>query len=420
MLIHWMWLATRPSMSDRAKVMMLQHFSDPEDIYFADDESFAHIEGLTRDGAQALRDKNLSDAQKILEDCARKKIHILTLQDASYPTRLKHIPDPPLVLYYKGTLPDFDGCPMIGVVGTRKYSLYGAQVAKRLGEELARCGGVVVSGMADGIDGFAMSSAISAGGMVVGVMGCGADVIYPWRNRGLYRDLERYGCILSEFPPGTEPLRWNFPKRNRIISGLSCGVLVVEAPEGSGALITANHALEQGRDVFTVPGNIDLPTFTGNYRLMRDGATLVRSGWELLSEYQALFPDKVRMDTASSRQKAYPDEVQEPSREAQHCGAKVAQKTAVPEKSSGKKPKGNKKVIDNAASSAYSDVNKNHPELTEAQRAIVAALEGGERLVDDVIAEVDMSASRVSSELTMLTIKGIVKKLPGNRIALKQ
>lgn len=419
MLIHWIWLATRPSITDRAKVMMLQHFSDPEDIYFADDESFAHVEGLTRDGAEALRDKDLRKSQEILEECARKKIHILTYQDAVYPSRLKHIPDPPLVLYYKGSLPDFDGSPMIGVVGTRKASAYGVQTAKRMGFELAKCGGIVVSGMAAGIDGIAMGGALSAGGMVVGVLGSGADVIYPQSNRALYRDLERYGCILSEFPPGTEPFKWNFPKRNRIISGLSCGVLIVEAPAKSGSLITANQALEQGRDVFVVPGNVDVPTLAGNYRLMRDGATPVSTGWEIMSEYEALYPDKVHKDPACSHQRAYPDEVQKAAREAERPAPKVAQKAGTPEKSGGKKAASRKKVIDNTAQSSYSDVNKNHPELTETQRAIVAALQVGERLMDDVIVEVGLPVHQVSSDLTMLTIKGIVKKLPGNRIALK-
>lgn len=419
MLIHWIWLATRPHMTDRTKAMLLRHFRDPEDIFFADKESFSHIEGMTREGAEALTDKDLGSAQKILEACAREKLHILTFQDANFPSRLKHISDPPLVLYYKGSLPDFDGSPLIGVVGTRKASGYGLQTAKRMGYEIAQCGGIVVSGMAQGIDSAAMSGALTAGSPVVGILGCGADRIYPPSNRGLYADVERYGCLISEFPPGAEPFGWHFPKRNRIISGMSCGVLVVEAPEGSGSLITANQALDQGRDVFVVPGNVDNPAFAGSLRLLREGGGLVTQGWDVMIEYQALYPDKIRKVTSESRMSAYPDEVRKAAREAEKPLGKVAQKPAVPAVSGNKKEKSNKKVVDNRVQPTYSDVNKDLPELTAEQRAIVAALQGGERLVDDVIAQVKLPAHQVSSALTMLTIKGIIKKLPGNRIVLK-
>lgn len=407
MLIHWIWLATRPSVSERTQVMLLQHFRDPEDIYFADDTSFAHIEGLSRDAAESLQDKNLDRANQILRDCEKHKIHILTYQDVAYPTRLKHIPDPPLVLYYKGTLPDFDGSPVIGVVGTRKTSGYGLVMATRMGYQIGKCGGIVVSGLAKGADANAMKGALTASAPVVGVLGCGADMIYPLSNKALYADTENYGCILTEFPPGTEPFGWNFPKRNRIISGLSCGVLVIEAPEGSGALITANRALDQGRDVFVLPGNVDSPTYEGNFRLLREGATPVNSGWMILSEYEALFPGKIRMDTSDTRQQI--PETREPEI------AKVAQEPQKPRK----KQKPGKKSIDNAFNPAYSDVNKALPDLSPAQRVLVDILRSGEQLVDDVIAQSKLPAHQVSSEITMLTIKGVVKKLPGNRIVLK-
>ena len=294
MLIHWIWLAHRPGLNDRAKAALLQHFRDPEDIFFADKNAFDHIEGLSAEAVESLWDKNLIPAEEILEACSREKLHILTYRDAAYPARLKNIADPPIVLYYKGQLPDWDASPVIGVVGTRKASAYGMTTAKRMGYQIAKCGGIVVSGMAYGIDGMAMAGALTAGQPVVGVLGCGADIVYPVSNRGLFRDVEQYGCILSEFVPGTPPAKWTFPKRNRIISGLSCGVLVVEAPEKSGALITARQAVEQGRDVFVVPGNIDNPCCVGSNRLLRDGAIMAESGWDVVSEYEALYTDKIR------------------------------------------------------------------------------------------------------------------------------
>ncbi len=419
MLLHWIWLAHRPGVSDRMKGSLLQHFRDPEDIYFADGEAYRHVEGLTAEAAQALQDKDLSSAETVLEVCRQEKLYILTIQDAAYPSKLKNIADPPILLYYKGQLPDFDALPVIGVVGTRKASAYGMQTAKRMGYQIAKCGGIVVSGMAYGIDGMAMSGALTAGQMTVGVLGCGGDIVYPLSNRALFRDVESYGCILSEFAPGTPPAKWTFPKRNRIISGLSNGVLVVEAPEGSGALITANHALEQGRDVFVVPGNIDQPGFVGSHRLLRDGATLVSSGWDILSEYEALYPDKIRKDNTPSHQTVYPDEVAKAQPELEKNLPKVAQKAKLPGKSGSLKKILEKKSIDNGPSEAYSDVNTVQPKLSDQEQIIVDALQSGQRLVDDVIAETGLTTGKILALLTMLELKGIVKRLPGKRISLK-
>ena len=419
MLVHWIWLAHRPGVSDRMKAELLRHFSDPEDIYFADADAFSHIEGLTEESVRALRDKDLSSSEKILADTMKYKLHILTYRDVAYPNRLKAIADPPLVLYYKGTLPDLDNNPVIGVVGTRKCTPYGLSAAKKFGHEIASCGGILVSGLAEGIDAMAMKSALSAGGTAVGILGCGAEQIYPKKNQWLFADTERYGSILSEFPPETPAYGWNFPKRNRIISGLSCGVLVVEAPKGSGSLHTARHALDQGRDVFVVPGNLDQSTFEGSIQLLRDGATLVSSGWDILSEYEALYPGKIRRDMKPSRQRVYADEVPQGREEADKSFAKVAQKAAVPQAEPAKKEKSYKKDVDKLSTGNYSDVNKDISALSPEQQAVVQALSGGERLVDQIIAETKLPAGKVSTALTMLVIKGYVAKLPGNRFHLK-
>lgn len=411
---HWLWLAHHPGLSDRMKQILMAHFEDPEDIYFADSGSFAHVEGLTAEAAEALKDKDLGPAEKILEACQWKKLQILTLRDAGYPSALKNISDPPLVLYYKGQLPDFDGSPVIGVVGTRKASAYGLTTAKRMGYQIAKCGGIVVSGMAFGIDGMAMSGALTAGGVTVGVLGCGADIVYPQSNRSLFRDVENYGCILSEFAPGTRPFPQNFPKRNRIISGLSNGVLVVEAPEKSGALITARLAADQGRDVFSVPGNIDQPTFVGSNQLLKDGAIVASNGWDVVGEYQYLYPSKVKKDTSPAHLQAYPSEVAAVEKEQ----AKVAQIPGIPGKTKNLKKELDKKDIDNRPFTPYSDVNERLSNLNPNEQAIVDAVKDGQRLVDDIIAETGLDTKIVTSALTMLAIKGVVKRLPGNRIKL--
>ncbi len=411
MLIYWIWLATRTGLSDRVRKELLEHFRDPEDMYFAAEDAFDHLDKISREVKDALADKDLSEARQILDQCTRSDIHILTYQDAAYPLRLKNIPDPPMVLYYRGNLPDCDASPLIGVVGTRKASAYGLGVAKRMGYQIAKCGGTVVSGMASGIDGAAMQAALTAGGCVIGVLGCGVDVVYPQANRGLYADVERYGCLISEFPPGSAPEGWHFPKRNRIISGISCGVLVVEAPLRSGSLITARSAADQGRDVFVVPGNIDVLTFAGSNRLIREGAMLVTTGWEIMCEYEAQYPDKIIREDAPSKQAGYPDEAAK-SGEADKKAEKPVKKHAAPEPE--------KKVIDNGGSAPYSDLNKPKPVLSQTEQRIVDALTREPRLVDDVIAETQLQAAGVLSALTMLEIRGLVTRHPGKRISLKQ
>ncbi len=413
MLIHWLWLANRPNMSDRVKAALMEHFRDAEDVYFAAPEGFLSLEFLDKDAVQSLQDKNLKPAQALLDACAKKEIHILTFQDAAYPSRLKNIPDPPMVLYYKGRLPDWDSLPLIGVVGTRNASAYGLTAAKRMGYQIAACGGVVVSGLAFGIDGVAMAGALSADMPVVGVLGCGADIVYPLSNKALFSDVIRNGCLLTEFPPGTPPHKWNFPRRNRIISGLSCGVLVVEAPKKSGSLITAQRAADQGRDVFVVPGNIDVESCKGSNALLRDGAIAATSGWDVISEYEAQFPDKIRKNERPAHMRAYADEV-----EKQTQLPMVAQKTRLFDKAKKEKAASKKKDIDKSAAATYSDAEEKLPALEPLEAQIVACMKNGMCQVDDIIAQCAKPAASVLASLTMLQIKGVVKSLPGKRVEL--
>ena len=389
MLVHWIWFAHRPGLNDRDKMALLQHFRDPEDIYFADDGAFDAI-GLSEDAKTALREKNLTSAEEILEACDREKLHILTCQDAAYPARLKNIADPPNVLYYKGRLPDFDGSPVIGVVGTRKASAYGLTTAKRMGYQIARCGGIVVSGMAYGIDGMAMSGALTAGAPAVGVLGCGADIVYPVSNRALFRDTEEYGCILSEFAPGTPPAKWTFPKRNRIISGLSCGVLVVEAPEKSGALITATTALEQGREVFAVPGPFDAPMSRGTNALIREGAGLVCEAWDVLSFYESRYPHKLR--PLRAKLPPLPKGSTPPEDEA------APAQPAAP-------------AAPSAPALPVLDISHDPAGLTDDQIAVLSVLQTDvPTLTDDAALLTDLPVRRVLSALTVLEIDGYVSR----------
>lgn len=413
MLIHWIWLATRPELSDRKKHIVLDAFPDPEDVYLADEKAISELTGLTEEERRALLDKKLKEAQKILDTCEEKNIKLCVLSDEDYPYRLKNIADPPLVLYYRGKLPDFETAPAIGVVGTRKASAYGLTAARQMGFQMVRCGAIVVSGAAEGIDGAAMEGALKAGGTVVGVLGNGADVVYPKCNRFLFADTQKYGCLLTEFPPGTRPLKWNFPKRNRIISGLCNGVLVVEAPAKSGALITARQALEQGRDVFAMPGNVGVDTSEGTNALLRDGAILARDGWDVVGEYAMLYPKTVQC--YDSRQAPLRFTVPEEGKNE----AKVAQTPLKPAKTTVSDKKNEKKPIDKEQKQPYSDLRNVISSLSEEERLLVENMEN-ECLVDELIAKTGLSAGKVLAMLTVLEVRGIVTRLPGRRVRLKQ
>lgn len=384
MRIYWLWLAANPGLTEREKMTVLQHFGSPEDCYYADERAYSAVESLGEGAVAALCNKELKEAEVILSACEKKKIHILTYGDALYPAFLRNIADPPLVLYYRGILPDFDREPMIGVVGTRKASAYGLSTARQMGRQIAAHGGIVVSGMAEGIDAMATWGALDAGKTAVGVLGNGVDRIYPSCNRDLFRKMEQQGCLISEYPPGTAPAKWNFPKRNRIISGLSNGVLVVEAPQKSGALITARQALEQGRDVFVVPGNIGVSSCEGSNALLKDGAVLATSGWDVVGEYAYRYPDKI------------------------HKEIPIVQPTA------------DKIVVDNPMPPLYSDVENNAADLSDTEKAILTAIGHGEQLIDTVIAETGLDSSDVLAALTMLEVSGYVTTRPGGWVQISK
>lgn len=375
MLIYWIWLAARQGMTAWEKQVVLSYFGNPEDCYFAKEAAYKNIEELSQGAVEALCDKNIEESEAILASCAKKKVHILTWQDPRYPVALKNISDPPMILYYRGMLPEFNGQPFIGVVGTRKASAYGMKLAETVGKQLAQCGGIVVSGMAEGIDAMATRGALSQGKIVVGVLGCGVDVVYPRCNRELFAKMERQGCLISEYPPATKPAKWNFPRRNRIISGLSCGVLVVEAPVKSGALITARQAIDQGRDVFVTPGNVGVAACEGSNGLLRDGAIMVTSGWDILSEYAHRYPDKIH------------------------------------------KVETDKKPVDNPASEPYIDQAISTAGEHSPEEAIMTCLDGGEQIIDAIIEKTGLSSGAVLATLTLLEVTGQVVTRPGGWVA---
>lgn len=259
----------------------------PESVLELPPEEFCERAGL-RGGARRTyrRLRESYDPEELLARLARSGVRADTLADAAYPGRLRQIPDPPPALFRLGR--EFpEERPAVAVVGSRKATAGGREIARELGRGLGERGVCVVSGLALGIDAAAHAGALEAGGSTAGVLGCGVDVIYPRQNARLFRGVREAGCIISEYPPGEAPLPWRFPARNRIISGLAEVVVVVEAAEKSGALITARHALEQGRDVFAVPGPVRAPECRGSNRLLADGAGVI---WDVREFLELVAP----------------------------------------------------------------------------------------------------------------------------------
>lgn len=282
-ILYWVWLSSLHSMGNVRKRQLLESFNSPYDIWNADKTSLQKTGILTPEALTALEDEAAkNEAVKIVEDAYRFNIGIVSLNDPDYPDYLKNIHDPPIVLYIKGKL---DGLhPAIGIVGSRNASTYGRDIAEHFAGALAQCGLTVVSGMARGIDTHAHMGALKGGGKTAAVLGCGLDNVYPSENRKLMEEIEAAGVVMSEYPPGTKPLARHFPARNRIISGLSMGVVIVEAGERSGSLITTDFALEQGREVFSVPGNIDSINSKGTNKLIKEGANMVTCVDDILQE----------------------------------------------------------------------------------------------------------------------------------------
>ncbi len=385
-LKYWIWLSRRYGYSARDRLEVLKYFGTPEAVYFASEKDYTHVIG---GNAGSLLDKSLSETQNILEDCQDESVTILTVNDTGYPTRLKNIEDPPMVLYVKGNLPVVDEEITIGVVGARKCSAYGDTVAWRIGHDIARDGGLVVSGLAEGIDSMAALGALLAGGRVVGVLGCGIDVVYPAWNRDLYEDVEATGALVSEYPPHARPNRSYFPARNRIISGLSLAVTVVEASRKSGAMITAGHALEQGRDVFAVPGNIDSVLSAGANKLLQEGAQVALSGRDIIEPYLGLFAVRA---------------VQEPEARP---GQQVRRSAATGD---GGRPKTTKKPIDNKVDEDYILVSR--AEQSEERKKVLSVID--QRMhIDEIIEKTGLAAAKVLSELTLLEIEGAVTQEAG-------
>lgn len=292
--LKWIWLQKACGVGSTEVLTLMSRLGSIDKIYSTDTDGYISL-GISERTAERLSDKSLDDAYSVAEWCSRNGVEMLTPESDRYPISLRALPNPPAVLYCMGKLPQFNESLCISVVGTRSMSEYGMRAAYKISYEIAAAGIITVSGMALGIDGVSACATIAAGGRAVAVLGCGVDIVYPREHATLEKFILESGAVISEYPPSSPPHGYHFPVRNRIISGLSVGTLVVDAPEKSGSLITAKNAIMQGKDIYAVPGNIDGRNTSGTNALIRDGATAVLCGRDIVRNYTFLYEECINM-----------------------------------------------------------------------------------------------------------------------------
>ncbi len=297
--IYWVWLSLVCRPGSRTAVRILRRFEDPAELFKASAKEILDS-GVLRESDPAFSDvlrHDLTEAEDVVGWCSENGVDIITPDSKNYPSNLYSLRDAPIVLYCVGEMPDFDKYCSIAMVGSRDMSDYGRVNSFRFGYGLAKAGAVVVSGLALGVDGMSMAAATAAGGVTVGVLGSGIDVVYPKEHRQLFKAVAKTGAVVTEYPPGSRPQRSTFPQRNRIISGLSQGTLVVEAAAESGSLITARHAIYQARDLFSVPGGVDRVNSAGTNHLIKEGAFAVTDPADIVERYEFIYPHTLDLST---------------------------------------------------------------------------------------------------------------------------
>lgn len=385
---------------------------DIKAIYDADAERYEEIDGIKASTVDRLCDKDLTEAKKILAYCLENEIGIFTAADPDYPVSLKRLPDKPILLYYKGNPKILEGNLLVAVVGTRTMTEYGKRTAYSTSYDLSHGGAVIVSGMARGIDGIAHRGCLDAGGSTIAVIGCGIDRVYPPEHASLMREIIENGLVLSEYNPGTPPNGYNFPKRNRIISGISSAVLVIEAPKDSGALITANDAVKQGKRIFAMPGKIGEINSMGTNDLIKTGATMITDAADILVEFEDQFPTKIDLSRLPSmRSKTFKNPIEH---------RKVASEPLPPTffGSFEKKYKSSEKLAGKAEENTSvkidsDELHRKASKLTGNNRKIFEALDGFTLSADQIIEKTGLSTSAVMAGLTFLEIMHLTKVLPG-------
>ena len=389
---YWLWLSLKKSMTAEKMQILLTYIPTPKEMYTMSKEELSEIKGFNKRTVAVLSDKRLDRVMEVKDLCRKYNIKILTFDSPNYPENLKRIPAPPYVLYTRSTKQiNLNEYIRIAIVGNRESTEYGERIAKDFSYDLANNGIVVVSGMAKGIDTAAHRGSIDAAGVTVAVMGCGLDMAYPKENKDLMAKIIETGIAISEYPPKDKPDGWHFPQRNRNISGLAQGTLVVEAPKHSGSLITARYALEQDRDLFAVPGDINKERSAGTNNLLKEFAVPVTSARDIF-DYYSFENFEIANIKKLQNQKGLTKETEYKERKKEEIIKKTDEVITPDEK-------------------FYKD-------LSEKERHIIEKLSLNPVNFEQLLLLTGISADELVSTITMLEIKGKVKTHPGKSFTL--
>ena len=379
--VYWIYLQAIIGFGSRKLLKVLDVFETAENFYNASYNEKINSKLFDKNEIARINNYEIESAYKIIDKCDKLGYKIITPDHDCYPSRLKHIINPPSVLYVKGTMPDIDDEVAVAIVGTRKASDYSRALAYELSERLARAGAVIVSGGAVGIDTSAHSGALSAKGKTVAVLGCGLNYNYLASNEMLRQDIAENGALITEYTPDYPAYGYNFPSRNRIISGLCLGTVVVEAGQGSGALITVDHALEQGRDIFVIPGDLSSKRYIGSNRLIRDGAKITTTPLDILEEYTHIYPEEPKS----------------------------------PKKVTAKQPKKETKIIVSEEKSISLKPNNAVSGLSDNAMELYLAFSKPEMTFDELVEVSELNVNDALAAATELEISGVAAALPGGR-----
>ncbi len=391
-MIYWIWLQSAIGYGYKHTIALLERYKTAEKIYHTPISDLEFSGLFSKSAISKLKNKDLDAARKVLNECIKRKVNIITLDDDKYPPLLREIPNPPIVLYAKGNLELLDCRPGVCIVGPREVSDFGKKAAFSLGARLAAGGLTIVSGGAKGSDTAAHKGALAVGGNTVCVLAVGIEDDYLQLNKELREQISKVGLLVSEFQPGSSVRKGTFSIRNRLMSGLTLGTVVIEADETSGALITANHAAEQNRDVFVIPGNPTLPHYKGSNLLLRDGAKALLEAKDIFLEYLGEYPHKIHLE------KAYNEKI------------KFEEKPEVIEKklkkSECKKPK-----------EEFIKKNITSP-LSNNAKIVYNQLDKQVFFADEIVVP-ELTSSQFLAAITELEIFGYIQALPGGRYTLK-
>ncbi len=400
---YWIFLQQVLGQGSRKLLDITEHYKSAQAFYDAGYQDVERLNLLSKGELERYRKTKLDYCESIIDYCEQRGYDVVTPNDKRYPKRLAHLVDPPAVLYVKGEFPNFDDEVAVAMVGTRKCSDNGRKIARELSQRLSASGCLIVSGGAIGIDSSAHIGAIKAGGKTVAVLGCGLDYPYLQQNEELRADIANNGALISEYPPKAPASKYTFPVRNRLISGLCLGTIVVEATRSSGSLITVDHALEQGRDIFVIPGSISDPLYAGSNRLIRDGAKAILSPVDVLEEYNNYYPHRINMAGCEISITDECDELE---------SAQPIEEKAKPAAKSEKKQE-DKPEID------LEKLRLNYQLLSnDAKELFAAFLDAQTENFDLALENCELDMSAAIAALTELEIFGFVSAIPGGRYSV--